>query len=167
MICLSRPFDQQPTDYDSVIGSLISEIEKITDCPVIPNEQIAETKELPFISYYPLMYDDPVYSDPIINSGQFEATISIDVFCKTLSEAMKKAGALHVFLRDPYVRQEVRNDGIVIASVESPQGRAINSLPFNSVHHHGFDVTIRYARHFQSPIDQISNVDITTNFKEE
>ncbi|MCY9807033.1 hypothetical protein OXT66_05645 [Lentilactobacillus senioris] len=164
---MNRPFDKQPTDYDSVIGSLVTEIEKIADCPVIPNEQIAKAKEFPFISYYPLMYDDPVYSDPNINSGQFEAIISIDVFCKTLSEVMQKAGALHVFLRDPYVRQELRNNGIVIASAESPKGRAVNDLPFNSVHHHGFDVTIRYTRHFQSPIDQISNADITTNFKEE
>ncbi|WP_268914114.1 LIC_12616 family protein [Lentilactobacillus sp. SPB1-3] len=155
---MNQPFDKQPTDYDDVLGTLIQEVGKITGLEVIPNERIAKVKKLPFVSFYPLTYDIPVYSDPTINYGQFESTISLDIFCKTLSDAMKYAGALHVYLSDPYVRQELRQGKIVIDDAGPIQGRAIENLPFDTVHHHGFDVTIRYSRHFQSPIDQISNI---------
>ncbi len=157
MIPLSQPF-KQTFDFDAMFQPLMRIIEKITDYLVVPNAQVASRKP-PFVTYYPLVFDDPVFSDATANEGQFEATISLDIFATTLDQGMQKSGDLRSYLLDPYVRQWLRtNARITIQSATAPQSRSVTDLPFHVVHHHGFDLTIQYFRHYRSPIDVIQDV---------
>lgn len=156
---LSQPF-KQTFDFEAMFQPLIQIIEKITDCPVVPNAQVASSKKLPFITYYPLIFDDPVFGDATANEGQFEATISLDLFVDSLGQGIQKSGDLWAYLRDPYVRQWLRtNARITIQSATAPRSRSVTNLPFHAVHHHGFDLTIQYFRHYRSPIDTIQDVE--------
>lgn len=160
-----RPWDKHPTEFATIIGPLLDIVEQITDLKVIPNERIATIKQPPFISYYPLVIDDPVFGDPTFNNGLFEATISLDVFANTINSAMQTAGDLRVYLFDMYTRQLLRRDAhLVVREATTPQTRSITGLPFKTVHHTGFDLTIQYYRNFKSPIDTINSVaDLTIN----
>lgn len=165
----TEPYNQATFDYLGRWGALIALIGKITGTTVIPNDQIASIKKTndPFVSFYPLSYDDPVFGDQTYNDGLFEATLSIDVFAKTLGAVVQKTGDLMTYLRDRYTRQQLRQSGIVIRSTGNVQTRSVTNLPFGAVQHHGFDLTIQYYRHFKSPIDTITDVpDITINGKE-
>lgn len=153
------PFDNKTVDFEQTLAPLIKVIGQITGIKVVPNEQIAKASKLPFVTYYPLTFDDPVFSDPTANEGQFEAVISLDVFADTLSVGMQKCGDLRAYLLDRYTRQLLKRDGrIAIRSASTPQTRSVMDLPFNAVHHHGFDLTIQYFRKYQSPIDTITSV---------
>lgn len=159
MTLLSQPF-KQTFDFEAMFQPLMQIIEKITDCPVVPNAQVASAKKTPFITYYPLTFDDPIFSDATANEGQFETTVSLDVFADSLSQGMQKSGDLRSYLLDPYVRQWLRtNARITIQSATAPHSRSVTALPFHVVHHHGFDLTIQYWRHYTSPIDVINAVE--------
>ncbi|MFC6275606.1 LIC_12616 family protein [Levilactobacillus tangyuanensis] len=153
------PFDHKTVDFEQTLTPLIKMIGQITDIKVVPNEQIKKATKPPFVTYYPLTFDDPVFGDATANDGQFEAVISLDVFADTLSVGMQKCGDLRSYLLDRYTRQLLKRDGhIAIRSASVPQTRSITDLPFSTVHHHGFDLTIQYFRKYQSPIDTITSV---------
>lgn len=157
---MSQPFDKKTVDFDTKIAPLIGVIGKITDCEVVPNAQVAQVKQLPFVTYYPLVFDDPVFGDATANDGSFEATISLDVFSNELGQGMQVCGDLRAYLLDPYVRQLLRtNARITIQEATSVKTRSVTDLPFHAVHHHGFELTIQYWRHYTSPIDVINAVE--------
>ncbi|WP_461243673.1 phage neck terminator protein [Secundilactobacillus muriivasis] len=163
------PFDEDPTQVEKHLGTLIKVVEQITGMSVVPNERIAQTKTLPFVTYYPIVIDDPVLGDATLNDGLFETTVSLDVFAKTMLEATRSCGKLRIYLADRYTRQSMRRDGgFTIQQVTTPNTRSITNLPISAVHHVGFDVTFQYYRHYQSPIDQISAItDISIDTKED
>lgn len=163
------PFDKKTVDFETIIGPLLQVIAQVTGCKVVPNEQTAQITKPPFVTYYPLTFDDPVFSDATANDGLFEAVISVDVFADTLSVGMQKCGDLRAYLLDWYTRQLLRRDAkITVRSVSVPQSRSVTDLPFKAIHHHGFDLTIQYYRHYTSPIDTISGVsDISIENKED
>lgn len=155
-----RPFNKQPTSFPEIIAPLLKVVDDITELTPISNENVAAIKKLPFLTYYPLTIDDPVFEDPTLNEGLFESTISFDIFSKIISDSMQRSNDLRIYLCDRYARQLLRkNAHIVIRDTTAPQIRSITDLPFNSVHHTGFDLTIQYFRNFKSPIDTISGVD--------
>lgn len=154
-----RPWDQQPTDFSKRLASLINVIEQITKVPVIPNEQVAQVKQPPFVTWYPLVLDDPVFGDATFNDGLFESTISLDIFADTIAQSLQLSGDLRVYLLDPYTRQILRRDaGMTIREATAPQTRSVTDLPFTGIHHTGFNLTYQYYRNFHSPIDTISSV---------
>lgn len=164
-----NPFDKRTLNFEATIGPLLKVVSQITDCKVVPNEQVAQASKLPFVTYYPLTFDDPVFSDATANDGLFEAVISLDVFADTLSAGMQKCGDLRAYLLDFYTRQLLRRDAkITIRSASTPQSRSVTDLPFKAVHHHGFDLTIQYHRNYTSPIDTILGVsDISISNEED
>ena len=163
------PFDKKTVSFEETVGPLLKVVSQITDCKIVPNEQVAQVSKLPFVTYYPLTFDDPVFSDATANDGLFEAVISLDVFADTLSVGMQKCGDLRTYLLDLYTRQLLRRDArITVRSASTPQSRSVTDLPFKAVHHHGFDLTIQYHRQYTSPIDTISGVsDISISNKED
>lgn len=162
------PFDKKTLDFDEKMAPLIGVIEKITDCETVPNAQVAQVKQLPFVSFYPVVFDDPVFGDATANDGTFNATISLDVFSNELGQGMQICGDLRSYLLDLYVRQLLRtNAGIAIQKATPARSRSVTDLPFHAVHHHGFDLTIQYWRHYTSPIDVINAVEGFFNTKKE
>ena len=168
MTPLSQPFDKKTLDFEEKLAPLVGVIGKITGCEVVPNAQIAQVKQPPFVTYFPLTFDDPVFSDATANDGTFEAVISLDVFSKVMGQGMQICGDLRTYLLDPYVRQLLRtNAGITIQKATPARSRSLTDLPFSAVYHHGFDLTIQYYRHYTSPIDVISAVEGFFNTQKE
>lgn len=162
------PFDKKTVDFEHLFRPLLQVISQITNCKVVPNEKVDKAGKPPFVTYYPLTFDDPVFGDATANQGQFEAVISLDVFADTMSVGLQKCGDLRTYLLDPYTRQLLKREGrITIRSASVPQTRSVTDLPFNAIHHHGFDLTIQYFRNYRSPIDTISSVEGLFNTQKE
>lgn len=163
----SEPYKSNVYSFDEIIYPVIKIINDITGIKPQPSGKIKENDKPPFVTIYPVSYDVPTYGEKNYNDTEMEAEISVDVFSNTLQSTVNICANLRAYLLDAYTRQVLRSNGIVIASVGTVQSRSVQAVPVNDLHHHGFDLTIKYWRKYNSPVDTISSIDNDLKIKEE